>query len=457
MDLLCQTSPEPAISPEPAVLLHGPESGPADVLVVWRQDLEAGQDPGLWKDIVAICPPSAAETISVPVWAVRKWLFGHAARELSDLEGTRGDESRAGTSRGPALAWRGGDESEVLSGPEAIRPGMTIVVPAEYGGCDSWGWNPESGAEVLDIGDAVKFQAGQAMLRLHPKLAERWKYAEVARRTRESETAADASRALSGTLDLDAADWVKEAVSQLSARRSKLVENPADEGESWGAVIDKGTFEQGDTRACYTVEIPLDQHMAGCMKLAELFARGLPERIRRTVVGAVELHDIGKADPRFQAWLRGGNPVKLQEPLAKSGKSGHNRRAVERARELARYPKGGRHELMSLALVDAREEDFRELDFDLLLHLIASHHGRCRPLAPVVEDGEPVEVTYKGWTARSDHRLERAGSGISERFWRLTRRYGWYGLSLLETLVRLSDQRRSEEEQRSETAEAAHA
>jgi CRISPR-associated endonuclease/helicase Cas3 len=84
------------------------------------------------------------------------------------------------------------------------------------------------------------------------------------------------------------------------------------------------------------------------MKLVELFARGLPERIRRAVVQAMELHDIGKADPRFQAWLRGGNPVKLQVPLAKSGRSGQNRRAVERARELARYPKGGRHELMSL-------------------------------------------------------------------------------------------------------------
>jgi CRISPR-associated endonuclease/helicase Cas3 len=457
MDLLCQTSPEPAISPEPAVLLHGPESGPADVQVVWRQDLEAGQDLELWKDIVAICPPSAAETIAVPVWAVRKWLFGQAARELSDLEGTTGDESRSGTGKGPVLAWRGEEESEVLPGPEAIRPGMTIVVPTEYGGCDPWGWNPESADEVLDIGDAVKLEAGQAMLRFHPKLAERWKYAELAQRTRESETAADARRALSGPLDPDAADWVKEAVSLLAVRRSKLVENPADEGESWAAVIDKGTFEQGDTRACFTVEIPLDQHLAGCMKLAEVFARGLPERIRRTVVRAVELHDIGKADPRFQAWLRGGNPIKLQEPLAKSGKSGQNRRAVERARELARYPKGGRHELMSLALVAQREEDFRELDFDLLLHLIACHHGRCRPLAPVVEDGEPVEVTYNGWSARSDHRLERAGSGISERFWRLTRRYGWYGLSLLETLVRLSDQRRSEEEQLREAAEAAHA
>jgi len=33
------------------------------------------------------------------------------------------------------------------------------------------------------------------------------------------------------------------------------------------------------------------------------------------------LHDIGKADSRFQAWLRGGNPVAADKLLAKSEKS----------------------------------------------------------------------------------------------------------------------------------------
>ena len=108
---------------------------------------------------------------------------------------------------------------------------------------------------------------------------------------------------------------------------------------------------------------------------------------------------------------------------------------------------------MSVALM-LEHEQLREQahDWDLVLHLVESHHGHCRPLAPVVEDPQPVEVVFRDkqlgeFRRQSDHTLARLDSGVSERFWQLTRRYGWYGLAWLEAILRLADHRRSEQEQ----------
>lgn len=459
VDLLCQTSPEPALSPEASLFLHGPETGPPDVQVIWRQDL--GDDASLWAEIAHVCPPSAAEAISIPIWAVRKWLSRQEASDLADLEGApaaRDTTDPAGER--PALDWRGPDENTVLSGAGDIRPGMTVLVPGSYGGCDQWGWNPASVAEVTDIGDPVKLRMGRPIMRLHAKLISAWNDAELARRLANVESVGAARVALNAAVGTDAAGWVRDAVSALRASRTvKLVVNLHDDSGQPVAITGKGVFQQESIRASFTAEIGLDFHLRGCRRWAESFARDLPEVVRATVVRAAELHDIGKADPRFQAWLRGGNPIRPRELIAKSARSGQNPAAIERARRLAGYPQGGRHELESVALIQSRGEEFAGLDFNLLLHLIGSHHGRCRPFAPVADDAERVAVAYGGWQAGSDHGLARAGSGVCERFWRLTRRYGWYGLCYLEALVRLADQRQSEAEQNEEgeCGGAAHA
>jgi CRISPR-associated endonuclease/helicase Cas3 len=451
VDLLCQTSPEPAVIPEPALFLHGPDSEPADVRLIWRADLAPeNRGENLWTEIAAICPPSAAEAISLPAWVVQRWLGKEQAPDMSDIEGGPDARARSKPASKPVLCWRGPDEGEVLASTSEIRPGMTLVVPAAYGGCDSWGWNPSSDIVVCDVGDAVKNALGRPLLRLHPELARQWNYADLATGLRTCESRADARNLLGSFSSKDCLPWVRRAIQTLQTGKLDLIGDPAGDSSACAALSGRRVFDQNSSRSAYSGEVSLKDHLAGCAEWCARFAGDLPEALRNAVVEAAKWHDIGKADRRFQAWLRGGNPIEVGELLAKSKRSGGDSGAIERARARAGYPKGGRHELLSAALLSNGTAPAEGMDWDLLLHLVASHHGRCRPFAPCIDDSDPVEVTFESWTASSAHGLERASSGVSERFWKLTRRYGWYGLAYLETLLRLSDHRRSEEEEKGE-------
>jgi CRISPR-associated endonuclease/helicase Cas3 len=426
MDLLCQTSPIPAVSPEPAVFLHGPGSTPLDVQVIWRADLsEDDLEAGL--PALEACPPSAAEAIAVPVWAVKRWLSGAESIGLSDMEGLPDPGEAESTVERPVISWSGPDDSRVIT-PRLIRPGMTIVVPSHYGGCDDWGWNPLSDASVKDIGDAVKLMLNRPVLRVDLQLAQQWGYENLAKQLRGE--------------DVDPAEALRNAVVPDGVIR-QIVET-LQRGSRWipgVAFVGRSCFDQSSTRSSHTgTETLLCNHLRECREMTGTFAAAVSDPVvRRWLLRAAELHDIGKADPRFQAWLRGGNPLCPDVLIAKSARSGQNRRAIEMARKLAGFPSGGRHELLSVALL-------ADSECDGVLHLIASHHGRCRPFSPCVADDYPVEIRYENWAARSDHRLERAASGIAERFWGLNRELGWHGLAFAEAILRLADHRQSERE-----------
>jgi CRISPR-associated endonuclease/helicase Cas3 len=203
----------------------------------------------------------------------------------------------------------------------------------------------------------------------------------------------------------------------------------------------------------------LDKHLEGVEQFAERFAQlcGLSDTLRRSLVMAARWHDLGKADDRFQAWLHKGSTfaAEMAERLLAKGLQVSK---LERERDRVRsgYPRGGQHELVSVRLSERlMEQEDRPIDRDLVLHLLASHHGRAgRPFAPFIEDSDGIIVSCRRLgldvQAHSDTRLYRLDSGVAERFWMLTRRYGWWGLAFLESLLRLADQRQSEAEQNAE-------
>ncbi|MGH9372820.1 MAG: CRISPR-associated endonuclease Cas3'', partial [Vicinamibacterales bacterium] len=198
--------------------------------------------------------------------------------------------------------------------------------------------------------------------------------------------------------------------------------------------------------------VPLRDHLQAVAGVARRFAhRCLPRDVADVVVRAAELHDLGKADWRFQIVLNNGNEIETFRRgvlLAKSDRVSRSGAARHRVRTLARLPDAFRHELLSAQIVEAIPALAGAADLELLLHLIASHHGYCRPFAPTVVDDDPLdldlsEVGLMGSLSRDDRRrmlpAHQIGSGAAERFWRLTRRYGWWGLTYIESILRLAD------------------
>ncbi len=202
-------------------------------------------------------------------------------------------------------------------------------------------------------------------------------------------------------------------------------------------------------------EVGLHEHLGDVERWVRAFSKnvGLPGSIADDLALAARWHDLGKADRRFQQMLHGGSPVRAAastQLLAKSRADASDRAAREQARQRADYPSGYRHELLSVALLESDKNAIAQAhDPDLVLHLVACHHGWCRPFAPAVDCGPAMVVELSvdrcHFVSDAAHGLSMPDSGVADRYWQLTERYGWWTLAWLETLVRLADHRASEE------------
>ena len=191
VDTWCQTHPTPAPDPDVSLFLHGPQSGPADVQIIWRADLPTDLrqiDRQDLIDLINLVPPSGMEALPLPPGRARQWLrnvpgrrdFGEPEGVLADVEAVRDEEeSRPGSTRRThrvALRWRGGeDERTELVGPDEILPGDTLIVPASYGGCDRFGWDPLAVGVVSDVADGCALLGRwRPTLRLRREVIESW-------------------------------------------------------------------------------------------------------------------------------------------------------------------------------------------------------------------------------------------------------------------------------------------
>lgn len=474
VDGWARTSPVPVPDVPVEPYLHGLSDADTTVLVAWRSDMT-------WGDEVLSLPVVSAECVEISLSAVRAWLANSAVPPMSDLDG-----ASAGGDEPVAVEWVRrvveGTRVEAIH-PSRVRPGDTLVFPADAGGLDEWGWAPQSVTPALDVADLVRrrdaFLMRLSEATLRPLIQGHLRPGTV--RTTEENTAwaaaASAARTVRAVLDSDDHESLTASLSGLKRaldgavtanrdlRFMRLLER-LDDAKSWAgssevlrldgrrdsdpSAGDLSAAEDASEVASSIIgaQVSLSRHSEAVGSRARHFATnlGLDPSLVETVARAGEWHDLGKRDRRFQAMLWGGVlPFGTVDPLAKSGLPPRSRLA-RRAHQLSRYPRGMRHEALSASLVrawlDSRagEDQLGRLDGDLLVHLVASHHGRARPLAATVDDPDPAPVVWDGpgATVTVSSAVEEDLSW-SSRFDELNRRYGHWRLAMLESLVRLSD------------------
>ncbi|MCI0534788.1 MAG: type I-U CRISPR-associated helicase/endonuclease Cas3 [Verrucomicrobiales bacterium] len=397
--------------------------------------------------------------------------------------------------------WRGtksrraaADEaSQFIEKSRDVRPGDTLILRTQDGGWQILGYLPHAPADPLPASASVDCaERGQARMRrrvfvrLHPtvwsvgdKGTPTWQLSEWAKdpefewRTAEVSEMLRAAAETIGDADSDPVSLAARLrhLAKWTLRKRGQSGLEVESSPSYGGLVlsvrellpasaetadDGASDDDADDPLLEAAEAQsLDAHTRRVTELAKSSAAALGlTAFADALIRSAELHDFGKADHRFQALLIGSDvAAALAQPIlwAKSASIPTSALARRRARLRATLPDGFRHEMLSVHMAGSaigasavpKDEKLRAL----ALHLIATHHGYARPFAPLVDDEAPPDVTCpndKTITVTGAERLAHPAhvldSGLAERFWQMNRHYGWWGIALLEAVLRLADQ-----------------
>jgi len=224
--------------------------------------------------------------------------------------------------------------------------------------------------------------------------------------------------------------WSEDDETSAGMRLIRRIDFPAvgeededAEGRSWY------WFERpagGDSDGSKSAAEPVrwDDHTHDVIRNVERFTQSLPlaPDLKQAIVTAAGFHDLGKKREHWQRSI--GNPNPATEWYAKSGKGW-------RPRDVTAY----RHEFGSL--LDLLETpEFKKLADkpqmqELILHLVAAHHGYARPYFP-----QECAVDCPN---HSTAKAAEMACQVPQRFARLQREHGRWGLAYLESLLRAAD------------------
>lgn len=442
IDIWSRTSIPQFAEPDIPLFLHGEEPARADVQFVWRADIPENPEEKektliQVSEVLSALPPRAEEALSVPLWKAKQWLSGEEIpADVADVEGAGIETEKKGppeNEKNKVIRWRGRERDQkdraALIKVSEVSPGDVVVLSSSQGGCDKFGWNPSSKEEVKDIAWETRNKNNRKYaMRVRPGCCDGNKeWEDVKNLIGEGEDLPDA-RKIAGELF-----GIK---NPESCRIVRYGEKWREEGFS--LIIVKRKSRSGKTGI-----VGLKDHCENVATEAKNSAEkaGLPEKLVESLETAGKWHDAGKAEKRWQEYATGGgahNGQVAKSPAALSRKEWRK----------AGLSKGERHEYWSYLLAKNILPETGERD--LILHLVASHHGNARPLPMPPDDGgemarkaEEQEIQYNGANAQVAHSVWSPGNEFPSRFAELNKQYGWWELAYLEAILRLADYEQS--------------
>lgn len=390
--------------PEVASYLHGLEKDAPETYVAWRKEVtllhEAKVDQDTLGDWFQACRIEARERLRDRTDRVKK-----AVEALLKVHRKKEKDERRDF---PVVVLNERGEARWSSLSQIIGKGFdlayrTVVLPVRAGGLNAQG--ALDAKEAGEASDVAERRTSDAKGQRH----ERW--LEV-----QDEDGPRHERLLTSEVAKTLPQGLKER------ERVTLEQAPEDteQGGRYLLLMTEPRQSALDHPETAKTRQPLDFHLnltAERMKgITE--ALGLEKNIEEALAIAAEWHDRGK---NRLVWQRYACNSDLAMPLAKSTKYLNGC-----------FLGGYRHEFGSL--LDAAEDEKlrRHPEADLILHLIASHHGWARP-----------HFERNAWSdgdnSRTTAEKEEAAAEAMRRFARLQQRFGRWGLAWLESLVRCAD------------------